>query len=481
MTRLVNSNVAEILSQINQYKKTVQDAFYEQYKNIFILTQTNNFRGEGADAYKEYLLSVTINYINTFINISEQVSATIEKMHSSYIALENSEQGSIDTSTVEEVRRNLNSKNEKFQYLVEEIDELNREAAQYISVRGLNSSDISATYSNIDTELYNICDDLTKADEAALKEANNLFEEINELANQLKTIANDYHKDKKISADMVKDIPSQQWYKTESNKNLSLLMKEDPFFYSANAKYRSEGQWAKGATSDVYIYGGYSAYGGAYTANTNDGVSSLDANGSLFNAYEAAQATKYFRQNANLSLGAAAVSGKMGFSKNYIGFQGKGSVAAVDANASVVLGTDKFNGYAKGNATFLSASGYTNCYVNPSNGDFDIGIGGKATAAEASFSLGTSILTVPAQNSSSQEYIGGLVKVSKSTSLLAGSIKAKVGAGGSADFDLSSTKVLDFGEINVNALHVKLGGALGIGLDVDVTIPVPTIDLPWES
>jgi hypothetical protein len=480
VTRLVNSNVAEILSQVNQYKKTVQDAFYEQYKNIFILTQTNNFRGEGADAYKEYLLSVTINYINTFINISEQVSAAIEKMHSSYIALENSEQGSIDTSTVEEVRRNLNSKNEKFQYLVEEIDELNREAAQYISVRGLNSSDISATYSNIDTELYNICDDLTKADEAALKEANNLFEEINELANQLKTIANDYHKDKKISADMVKDIPSQQWYKTESNKNLSLLMKEDPFFYSANAKYRSEGQWAAAITTNFYAYAGYSALGGAYNANLRNGVASLDANASGFNAYGTVQMTQYFKQNANISLGTAAFNGKIGASKDYVGLQAKGSVAAADLNYSAVLGTDKFNGYVKANATALSASGYTSCYVNPSNGNFDLGIGGKATVGEASVSLGTTFITVPG-HSNSGSFAGGKVKVSNSTSLLAASVKGKVGGGVSADFDISSTDVIDFGPINVNALHVKLGGSLGLGADVDVTIPIPTIDLPWEN
>ncbi|SUY64587.1 Uncharacterised protein [Clostridium sporogenes] len=220
--------------------------------------------------------------------------------------------------------------------------------------------------------------------------------------------------------------------------------------------------------------------GGEYNRTKNKGVISGDLTASLFNGYENAQVTKYAKQNANISLGNLSLSGKAGLSKDFAGIQAKGSIAAIDSNASAVLGTDKFNGYIKGNATALSAGGYANCFYKASNGDFDIGIGGKASAAEASVTVGTSILSVPG-NKESNEYAGGKVKVSKSTSLLGLSFTGKAGESVSADFDLSNTRVLDFGKINVNAIHLKLGGCIGLGADVNVTVPVPIIDMPWED
>ncbi|EPY2272061.1 T7SS effector LXG polymorphic toxin [Clostridium sporogenes] len=480
MTRLINSNVTDMLNQVNQYKKTVQDAFYEHYKNTYVLTETNNFRGEDANAYKEYLKIVTINYINAFINIAEEVSKTLEKMNSNYTSLESYEQGSIDTDILEDVRGNLNSRNESLQLLASEIDSLNNEASNYIYVENLNTPQILGTYSSIDSELCNIYDELTKVDSSSLAEANNLMDRINEITYQLKTISNDYHEDNKISADKVKKITMQEWYKTERTNNLDAIKKEDPFFYDSCAKYGSEGQWATGLTSDAFIYSGYSSLGGEYNRTKNKGVISGDLTASLFNGYENAQFTKYAKQNANISLGNLSLSGKAGLSKDFAGIQAKGLIAAIDANASAVLGTDKFNGYIKGNATALSAGGYVNCNYKASNGDFDIGIGGKASVAEASVTVGTSILSVPG-NKESNEYAGGKVKVSKSTSLLGLSVTGKAGESVSADFDLSNTRVLDFGKINVNAIHLKLGGCIGLGADVNVTVPVPIIDMPWED
>ncbi|WP_143318377.1 T7SS effector LXG polymorphic toxin [Clostridium sp. HBUAS56017] len=479
MARLVNSNVTEMLNQVNQYKKIVEDTFYEHYKNIYELTQTNNFRGDGATAYKEYLIKVTVNYINAFMNIAAEVSTTFEKMHNSYIALESSETGSIDAETLDNVKEGLNGKNEEFQSLAAEVEALNDEASNYISVESLNTSDVVETYSGLDSELCKINDELTEVDSNCLTEANNLLDRINELMYQLKAVANNYHYDNKINADKVKEISVQTWYKEEKADNLNIKLKEDPFYYSADAKYLSENQWARGIASDTYIYGGYTAFGGQYNANYNKGVGSVDASGSLFNVYENAQLTDYLKQKASLSLGSAAATGKIGFTDDYSGFQAKGSVSVVDANYSTVLGTDTFNGYVKANATALSAGGYVNDYVK-SNGDFDFGIGGKATGAEASGTVGTSILTVPG-NTEKNEYAGGKVKVSTSTSLLSLGVKGKIGLSASADADVSNTQVLDYKGVNVNAVHVKLGGCLGLGAEVDATIPVVTFDLPWEK
>lgn len=480
MTRLINSDVTDMLNQVNQYKKTVQDAFYQHYKNIFVLTKTNNFRGQGADAYKEYLARVTINYIIAFINISEDVSTALKKISSNYNLLESSGKGSIDSDILKDVRANLSNRNQGFQSLAAEISSLNNEASSYISVKRLNTSEIIGEYSRIDRELYNVGDKLTEIDSISLAEVNNLMDRINKLTYQLKTIANDYHEDNKISADKVEGITTQNWYKVECADNLSAMTKEDPFFYNLDAKYFSEGQWARGIATDTYIYTGYSIFGGAYNVSRNNGVLSGDVTASAFNAYENLQVTDYLKQNANISLGTLSASGKLGLAKDLAGAQVKGSYATVDANASVVLGTDKFNCYLKTNATALSAGGYANLYYKPSNGDLGIGLGGKATGASASFTLGTSLLSVPG-NTVKNDYAGGMVKVTSSTSLLGAGVTVKAGASFAADFDVSSTRAIDWGEVNVNAVHVKLGGQLGLGADVDITIPILTIDMPWED
>lgn len=481
MTRLVNSDITDMLNQVNQYKKVVQEAFYALYKDVCELIETNNFRGEGASAYKAYLKVVTINYIKAFINITEEVSNTLQKMSSKYTSLEPSSQGSIDTDILQDVKKNLDDRDEKLEALAAQIDLLNDEASSYISVEKLNTSKIVDDYSSIDSELANINKELLEVDSEALVEANNLMNRINELIYQLKTITNDYHEDNKISLDKVNGITTENWYKAEKDNGLAAMMKKDPFFYHSGAGYKSEGQWAKGIASDVFMYGGYSNRGMEYNTNLNNGVLSGDLTAYGYHGYENGQFTNYLKQNGSASFGDASLSGKLGvpgLSQDYFGFQGKGSVAVADASSSIVLGSDQFNGYIKGSASVLSANGYINDYVK-SNGDFDFGIGGKASAADASFSVGTSAFNVPGK-SDSKEYAGGNVKVTNSTSLLGLSISGKAGVSASADLDVSNTTVLDFGKINVNAVHVKLGGSLGFGAEVDVTVPAITVDMPWE-
>ena len=107
-----------------------------------------------------------------------------------------------------------------------------------------------------------------------------------------------------------------------------------------------------------------------------------------------------------------------------------------------------------------------------------MGFGGKLSFEEAKASIGTSLLSVPAseENKSSKEYAGGKIKTSKETSVLAGSIGVKATAGASANLEMSSKKVAEIGPINVNAVSLKASAALLVGVDIDVTIPLPSID-----
>ena len=46
----------------------------------------------------------------------------------------------------------------------------------------------------------------------------------------------------------------------------------------------------------------------------------------------------------------------------------------------------------------------------------------------------------------------------------------------SANLEMSSKKVAEIGPINVNAVSLKASAALLVGVDIDVTIPLPSID-----
>lgn len=38
---------------------------------------------------------------------------------------------------------------------------------------------------------------------------------------------------------------------------------------------------------------------------------------------------------------------------------------------------------------------------------------------------------------------------------------------------------MSLGPVDINAVTLELGGSLGVGLDISITLPIPTLNLSW--
>lgn len=485
MKKLNNNDITDILGNLISYQDTLQKALYDHYKNIYELSKTTNYRGNDADTYKTYFSTVSLNYINSFLNLAQEITDTFRLIKDTYFSLESQEYGIISSDTLDDIKTSLTGKKGDFTSLIGEIESIQAEASSYISLNSLNRSEIESEYDKINTEVCNIKSELDEKDAEALTSTEILLEKINSLSSSIKSLSDKYHKDGKINLDMVSSITNEDWYSVEDSTVLDNLMIDDPFAYSANQTSSIEDQWAIGRFSDTYGYAGYNALSHFYDYKRKDGVISANGNASLFSAYGNGQITDYFKLKSNVNLVNGSLSGQAGLSDSFKGFSLKGSVAAAHAEGSLILGSDTCNAYIKGDANALSASGHAEADYK---GDlqFDLGVGGKYSAADASFSLGGSLFSVKSNEpdnirTTMSEYnsSGSLITpnhasggTATSKSILGIEFTATASIGVEADASLSSQKVLDLdGGASLNAAHIKIKGVCGIGGGVDITFP----------
>lgn len=59
--KLDNSKVATIESKVSTTYSNVENQLYQVYKSLRVLTETNSFRGDGAEAVKKFMKSNSLN------------------------------------------------------------------------------------------------------------------------------------------------------------------------------------------------------------------------------------------------------------------------------------------------------------------------------------------------------------------------------------------------------------------------------------
>lgn len=152
-------------------------------------------------------------------------------------------------------------------------------------------------------------------------------------------------------------------------------------------------------------------------------------------------------------------SAEAGLGGDIVGVSAEGAVSYAEAKGEIKVGTDDFNGTGKVDAKLLSAEGYAKCYVKKDEWGF--GVGGEGTTAEVSASANVDFLHVKAKDSSTghDEHLFSI----------GASPKLTAGVGGEAS--ISGKKVIDTDFIDVHTVNVKLGGKLGLGLALDITLP----------
>lgn len=463
MLRVAKKELTEVISTLTTYETKIMEIYTEQYRNAYILSQSAYYRGQTADAYKKYVTAVTINFINGLRNIATEIKDTAEKMSDCFESLVKAEADCIDTELLDEVISKLNLKLEDFNYFNGDLKKVNFKASVYITLLPINDKDIEDDYGEIIQEIKDIKSELQQSDAQALALAEKLYQRILDFNISINKIKSNYISNGKICFDKVNDISNQAWFTKE--KCLDKDESSEDFSYKSGAEAWAEGQWAKGAYSDTYMYAGYSVKGYEYNALMRNGVFNGYGKASVFSTYFNAQATDYARFMSNIDIGKGEGIVKAGFSDKYKGFSLSGDAVAARAKANVILGTDNLNLNGTAKAELLSATGFVKCEFED-NGDVSIGFDGDASAAKAEATAGISIFNVPVKT----EQVAG-ENVTKTTSIFGIKVTARASVGAGAGAYYSSKTVYEWKNVNVKAVRLKIKGAFGLGGAIDVTVP----------
>ncbi|MBP1043046.1 hypothetical protein I6N95_18685 [Vagococcus sp. BWB3-3] len=469
MPRLVNNEIAQILSDVAKSEEKASDALYNHFKSMTKIIGTDSFKGGGAEAYKTYIGDVNINYLNTFLNLIKEVTTSITEIQKTCMEFESSESGIVGSGTLENVQKELGTKKNEFVDLNSEIEQLNVKAAEHITLKQISSSDVESDFDNAVKITETISKGLSTTNSTALTTAESLYQRISEVKNAISKISNDYHANGRIDYDKVSQISKEGWYTVETPVALMEKTSNDPYGYEVFGDVGAESQWARGLSND--IYGSFYGKAVEYKLRVESGDNYLGGE-AFFKGLSAGgygQLTKYLKGDAEISALSANGKLRMGFNDDYKGASLAADAHFVKASGSFVLGSDNFNAYAKAEASLMSADGHADFEFEEDR--FKIGLGGNVSMADVKASLGFSFL----------EYDNGK-KDSEGNSkgnLFGIQAAPKLDAGVGAEASLSGEKAMSFGPVDVNAVTLELGGSLGLGLNIKVTLPIPTLNLGW--
>ena len=462
-------SLIRMYEQVRTYEKTVQKVFYDQCKNAYKLSKTNHFRGVAADSFKSYLSDGAINIISGFLDITAALTASIQLFAEAFFQYEKNHSGAVGENTLDDITIVLKKHETTFDSGKNELRNVINEAAQYITTRSLNLDIVNTAYSKTHDILATIRNDLYSTDDSCVKEVNQLMERIQDLRQLIQNITGYcYDSDGKLVSSSLDIVANQPWFNRQSNAQLFLMWQEDPFVYEAGQTTLSEDQWVAGLCSDVYVYAGYSICNTSYEMGVEDGAAFLEAKFILAERNAYAQFTDYLRASISEKFCYAETDMKVGFSDKYVGFHITADVGIARADGSIILGTDDFNAYIKGEAKLLCADGKA-AFEFQNDGQFAIGFDASATLVSAEVNGGFSILGYKEKDAATGE-----------TKQLLGfevSPEGKIGTGAALWFE--SKTAIEGEYININATTVKIKAVLGVGGEISLTAPTLCLKWPW--
>ena len=467
--KLKSTEIEDIYDAMVDAKEDAQGKLYEEYKSAYKISETSSMQGDYADKFKSYFTDGTINMINGILVITSKMTNLASKFNQSFEAFETDRKGVISESKIGKLKDKLNNYETKYVTLSSELIGANNEVAKYVQVVDLSIDEITNKFSDAKKSMTKICTDLEDIDDTLLNEAEQLLTEINELKSQITQIMGHCYKDGKLNIDMATNLASQSWYKKQNEDVLLELKEQDPFSYNTGKGSILEDQWATGLFSDVYGYAGYSILGGKYAMGRENGTAYISGSGHLFSANANGQFTDYLKGQANVKAVYGEGDGKIGLSKDYVGFHLGGNVGLASADSSVTLGSDNINGFASADASVCTAEGKV-AFEFEKDGQFDVGVVGKASLAEANAKIGFSLLDFDYEEKNGTKKKESLFKIQAG---------AGVTEGGAFVANAKSKTAYETKFVNINATSIDLEIAAGIDVNFSLTVPTLSVKWPW--
>lgn len=303
----------------------------------------------------------------------------------------------------------------------------------------------------METSLAKISTGLEDADKQGKQLVDQLYARIEQTHELLAKINSACYSDSGANYDVMSVLPSFDWYSKGSNVTLQIMFQEKPFGYMAGDVSIAEDQWVIGFSEDIYAYAEYTFMGAEGSLNIENGTLFAEGACSVLEGNVYFQVTDYLKTQADLTVCYAEGSVEIG--KNGIHLHGE--VGVLSANVQTVVGTENCNVSINGSAKVLTASGDVAFEFNSADGTYKAGAKGEAAFGAADASIGFNVM-------------GFGLEVG---------VGAKAGAGGGIWSESSVVVAGDY--VNLNSSEFDLGGALG--LDIDVKITVPYLYPKWDK
>jgi len=475
MSRLVNTEMEELVNRLSTYQSNIVAAVYEQYKSSTVLSRTINLKGETGDSMKEYMETVHINLTQKVINVSAELLEVACKMRESFLTYESDINGIVGTGTLDQEKKQLDGNNQEFDKLDEHGQNLVGRAAEFISTIRLPGETVHNTYEIAKKNIKETKGELLQTDQVCVNRIRPVTERINELLTEMYELSAYFKNKNGVISDKVKSIKEQPWYSLENSGAFKVKSEEDPFSYKAGHKSLGQDQWVFGTSDSNYLSGTGYLLGMQGQQTINNGT--YKANGEIAVAKGDLKGVTLF------GLGKLDTEGEVLSGKGELEFNRPdnflihGNVSAVKAKSTAIIGTENFNGYASVKAKVLDADGII-AFKNPKDRDdsYHYGFGGTLDAASASAETG---FTLFGMNEVGGEYKledGHKVEPKKEFGLN-GSVSA--GVQGGARLEVKDDVVVNTKYVNIRATEITGELKLLLGVDFDATVPIIQLKWPW--
>lgn len=466
MSNLVMPELIDACTTAASYEATVTGALYDIYKTATVLANSICYEGDSATQFKGYINSTTLNLVNGFLSVAREITETFNGVQGDFQAFESSGAGHIDDVTLDFLNTQIGTYKNKVSVLNSSMSSVYSSASQYIGVASGAASAAYSALAAVSTSLSTISTNLAAADASALSKVNTLYADILKLKQMVTGASNYCNLTCKEDYEKLDNITKQDWYVPyKQSVVLNELQEEDPFEYKSGNVSVGQKQWAAGSRPDVYAFAGGTYRNSHYVYSLENGVRSNVGGASVLSGSARAQYTDYLSASATAKILAGDYDLKAGWKPGeYMGAHAEGSVAVAKAAANAMIGPENANIYGKAEASFLTADGFAAAEFKNTS-DWKFGVGGEASLASASASVGFSLFEAELSEK-------GPDGKKETTHLLSAKASASAKAGGGAKVAVESKRVLNGNVFDLSAVTVDLGLYAFIGVDLSITVPV---------
>ena len=370
---------SDVFAQSNK----IIENYYEQFKKLYILSNSSYIKGDYADALKTYLNKGVINLNSGIMDVLAAIQTELVTCFKTFMGIEADNRGVISEERITSINDFLNEIKNGYANTEGEIFGHLCEASSYIPTSDVPLDDVKQAFDWTGLTFFDICNSIEELDKFLLLAANAMYDRIISLKNQVISVRNNCYSGGYL------DLNCDTWLKDVNNNphlpnmELQIMLNEHPFDYVSDGVAIAEDHWTAGLTTDIYAYAGYSLLSASYEAGHDENSAFIKAKASVFEANAYAQLTDLASVSANAKLIYAEGEAKAGWGDGYYGAEAHAEVGVAKVEASAVLGSDAFNIHADAWAKAACADAGAYFEFEPEDGTFHIGAGAQAVAASA--------------------------------------------------------------------------------------------------